>query len=135
VAYCKTHRADWVIERLPGRYGGALLKMMPFIPGLRRILKPKSHTFIVADSVWVKEGHEHLLQRLFESVLHLEKLNLVIWWVDTTDVVYQRVKNSTKWGILHKINGVSDVDLVVRSKMDAQTGFETATYTSGVDFI
>jgi hypothetical protein len=135
VAYCKIHRADWVIERLPGKYGSALVKFIPFIPGLRRILNPKSHSFIVVDSVWMKEGKENVLQQLFESVLYLEKLNLMIWWVDTKDVLYQQVKSSIQWGILHKINGANEVDLVVRSKNKVYTDFKAGTYTSGIDFI
>lgn len=135
IGFCKTHRADWVIERLPGRTGGALVKLIPYVPGLRRILKPKSHTFLVIDTVWMKPGHEFKLQTMLESVLHEEKLNLMVWWVDQQDQLYQKVKNSVQWGVLHRLNGVSEVDVVVRSSSEKFDQLKNTVYVSGVDFI
>jgi hypothetical protein len=135
IGYCKTHRADWVIERLPGKAGGALVKLIPYIPGLRRILKPKSHTFLVIDTVWIKPGYEQKAQMLFESMLFEEQLNLLIWWVDERDTTYNSLRNNVQWGLLHKLNGVNPVDLVVRTKDGVNSFSLDPIYITGVDFI
>ncbi len=133
VAFAKVHRADWVIEQLPGRNGKMLTKMVPYIPRLRKVLKPKSHQFLVLDSVWSEVGNPQYLEELFSGLLYEEGRNLAIWWVDKQDQLYTAVQNKIKWGILHRINGAHEVDLVVRSPHPVE--FKTNTYVTGIDFV
>lgn len=133
VAFTKIHHANWVIEQVPGKKGKLLTKMIPYIPGLRRILKPASHQFIVIDTVWSKGNDAERLEELFSSVLKHEKRNLIIWWVDQQDELYIDVKNKIQWGLLNRLNGVHEVDLVVRSSKKVE--INSPTYTTGIDFI
>jgi hypothetical protein len=133
VAFAKIHPADWVIEQLPGRNGKLLTKMVPYIPGLRKVLKPNSHQFLVVDTVWCEEGNPHYLEELLSGLLYEEGRNLAIWWVDKQDSLYCAIQNQIQWGLLHRINGVHDVDLVVRSPHSVE--FEKSTYVTGIDFV
>jgi hypothetical protein len=133
VAVTKIHHANWVIEQLPGKKGKLLTKMVPYVPGLRRILKPASHQFIVVDTVWSKENDAGNVEELLSAVLALENRNLIIWWVDQQDGLYSAVKQTVQWGLLHRLNGVHEVDLVVRSSK--KLNINSPTYTTGVDFI
>lgn len=133
VAFTKVHHANWVIEQLPGKKGKLLTKMAPYVPGLRRILKPASHQFVVVDTVWSKENDSGLLEELLNAVLKQENRNLIIWWVDQQNGLYRAVKNTIQWGLLHRLNGVQDVDLVVRSSKKIK--INSPTYTTGIDFI
>lgn len=133
VAAAKTHPANWVIEQIPGKHGKLITKLIPYIPKLRRILKPANHQFIVIDTVWSKVNDASLLEELLESVLEQENKNLIIWWVDQQDALYKTIKKTLKWGLLHRLNGVHEVDLVMRSKNKIE--ISSPTYTTGIDFI
>ena len=135
VAFAKTHQAEWVIERLPGRSGNLLVNIIPFVPGVRKVVRPDAHKFTVVDSVWAIDYDKDLLEELFEGILEKENKNTLIWWVDQKEALYKNVKETLNWGLLHKINGVHQVDLVVKRKDKKNIEFETPTYVSGFDFI
>jgi len=103
----------WEIERLPGKYGAFLTKIIPAIPFFRKLVKPKDHQFIVPDCVWVKQNNPDVLQELFSAILFEEKLNLMLWWTDDKEDLYNSVKNKVRWGLFHKLIGSAPVDIVV----------------------
>jgi len=106
----------WEIERLPGKYGNVLTKIIPAIPLLRKLIRPKNHKFIVPDCVWSEGNDPDVLQELFSAILYEEKLNLMLWWTDEREDLYKSVKNKVKWGLLHKLIGAAPVDVVVLGK-------------------
>jgi hypothetical protein len=106
----------WQIERLPGKFGAVMTKIIPAIPFLRKLIQPKNHQFIVPDCVWSKQNDPMLLQELFSAILHEEKLNLILWWTDEQDALFQSVKNKVRWGMFHKLVGAAPVDVVVLEK-------------------
>lgn len=103
----------WEIERLPGKYGAMLTRLIPFLPLLRKLIRPKNHQFIVPDCVWSKQNNPDVLQELFSAILYEEKLNLLLWWSDQQEDLYNSVKNKVKWGLFHKLVGAAPVDVVV----------------------
>ncbi|RYM33969.1 hypothetical protein ERX46_08360 [Brumimicrobium glaciale] len=136
VALAKTHSAEWKITRLPGRNGTLMRNIIPFVPGLRKVIRPNSHVFTVVDSIWCKEGKSDYLEKLFEGILFQEKTNTIIWWVDEKEPLYKSNKDKVNWGLLNKVNGVQDVDLVIRTpKGQPKTVFNSPTYITGFDFI
>lgn len=135
IAACKTTKATWAIERLPGRMGGMLTKIIPFIPRLRRIIRPKRHTFFVPEAVFVKENNPKLLAQLFEGVLTLEKEHLLLWWVDETTPLYQATQNNVRWGLLHSLVGVNKAHLVVKHNESFEMDKSIPVYTCGFDFV
>lgn len=112
IAFCRAGNVNWEIVRMPGKLGGTLTKLIPFIPVLRKLIRPKKHEFLVPEIVWSKDNNPKLLSELFESTLADQQLNLILWWTDTQNPLYQKVKSSVKWGLLHKIIGVAPVDVV-----------------------
>lgn len=135
VAFAKTHHAEWVIERLPGRKGKLLINIIPYVPGVRKVVRPNAHKFIVVDTVWAVDNDKDLLEELFEGILAKENKNTLVWWVDQKEELYKNVKGVLNWGLLHKINGVQQVDLVVKRKDASQLSFDSPTYVTGFDFI
>lgn len=136
IAFLKITRAEWEISRLPGKAGGLTVKLLPYIPWLNRLFRPANHRFIVPDSVWVKGNDPKVLMELFESVLASEKKNLMLWWIDKEEPFYTKVKSSVKWGMLHKIIGVSDVDLVVKASKNVENEVRSKVhFVSGYDFV
>lgn len=136
VAFAKVHQAEWKIKRLSGKYGGILKTLVPYIPGVRKIVRPDQHIFSVVDTVWCKDGNSAYLEQLFEGVLHGEKTNSLVWWVDRKEPIFQQVQKEINWGLLHKINGVQDVDLVVRTSQQKDVGtLDRPSYVTAFDFI
>ncbi|XOV66682.1 MAG: hypothetical protein ACFHU9_13740 [Fluviicola sp.] len=135
IACAKATRASWVIERLPGKAGGWLPKVIPFIPGLRKIIRPKKHSFLVPEAVIVKNHNPQTLELLLEGMLLLEKEHLHLWWVDEKSPLYLSVKDSVKWGMLHKLVGVNKAHLVVKCNESFHLNNSSLVYTCGFDFV
>src|SRR5690606_11042348 len=128
----KINVATWEIKRLPGKFGGVLTKIIPFIPRLNKIIRPKNHAFVVPEADWVKNNDSDLLEELFDGILFEEKRNLLLWWVDEKDGLYKTIQAKTDWGILHKLIGVSVAHVVQRGNSDFnQSDSNQPIYTSG----
>ena len=135
LGFAKISTAKWEIKRFPGRLGGFLVKAMPFIPGLSKILKPKNHVFLAPEAVFVKDPSQ--MGVFLESILNLEQQKLMIWWVDKRDPNYVASQNCTNWGILNRFIGTITANLVVKRNpnMTQKTDSTNSVYTSGFDFI
>lgn len=114
IATCRVTRVNWKIVRLPGKMGGILTKVIPYIPLLNKLIKPKHNTFLVPEIVTAKNTDPALIEELFSAVLKEEKLNLMVWWIDQNDKIYRSVKDQIAWGLFHKIVGAHPVDVVER---------------------
>lgn len=136
IAFLKITPAKWEISRLPGRMGGLIVKMLPYIPVLNKLIRPANHEFVVPDTVWVKDNDPRILTELFEGVLAKEEKTLMLWWVDEEDELYRSVKDRLKWGIIHKIIGVNEVNLVVLADDKIADELKTRVhFVSGYDFV
>jgi hypothetical protein len=112
-AMVKVTRVNWVIERLSGFFGGVMVKFIPFIPKIRKIVKPKNHRFLVAESVWMPEKNSQILSDLFEGVLAVENRNMLMWFVDRREPVWRENRQLINWGLYHKLVPLQVVDVVV----------------------
>jgi hypothetical protein len=118
LAFAQFHQVRWEIQRLPGKLGGLQVKLLPYIPFLRKLIQPKEHTFLVPDVVCNPSGNVADVERLFEAVLAQENCHTMLWWNDTRDPLYQKAQQQFKWGLLHQIIGVAKVDVVVRGDFE-----------------
>lgn len=141
IAFAKTTEAQWEIKRLPGKFGGTLVKLLPFIPFVNRLIKPKNHSFLVPEAVFIKDNNPQLLVELFNGILAHTNERVLIWWVDENDELYRSVKSKINWGLLNKIIGVNEVNLVERSLLSdhhrsrPRSELNRSSYTSGFDFV
>lgn len=124
--------ANWEIVRLPGRLGKLIVKMIPFIPVVRKLINPSNHKFAVFDNVCLMSTNSKDLENLMEATLNHLKLTSALWWVDNDDPVYSLVKQKMKWGPLNKLTGVNKVNLVTRRRLK---GNSNPAYVLGLDFI
>lgn len=118
----------WEIVRLPGKFGKVLTRVMPFLPLLNRIIRPKNHSFLVVDAVCLPSGKPEDLEELFSGLLFAENKNLLLWWMDESDPIYVKVKDKLSWGLLHKFVGVNPVEVMERRS-------KNASQTSGPVFV
>lgn len=118
LAFAQFHKVRWEIQRLPGKFGDIELKLLPYIPLLNKLIKPKEHTFLVPDVVCNPSGDIKDVERLFEAVLAKEGLHSMLWWNDTRDTLYQKAQQHFNWGLLHRMIGVAKVDVVIRGDFE-----------------
>lgn len=116
IGLTKVTRVNWVIERLPGLLGGLFIKILGITPGIRKIIKPKKHQFLVPESVWIENNDPRILTQLFEGVLALEQRNMLLWFVDRREPVWRETKPFMNWGLYHKLAPLQIVDVVVLRK-------------------
>ncbi|MDX2362523.1 MAG: hypothetical protein QNK23_17070 [Crocinitomicaceae bacterium] len=136
IAFAKMSKAEWEIKRLPRRMGRVLVKIIPFIPGLNKLIRPKCHSFLVPEAVIAKNNDPQLLDELFQAILNSQKEHLMIWWVDEKNHLYSTVKSKVKWGLLNKLIGVNQAHVVQRHNPTTKlSASNTPIYTSGIDFI
>lgn len=121
LAFAQFHKVRWEIQRLPGKFGGLQVRILPYIPFLNKLIQPKEHTFLVPDVVCNPSGDIKDVQRLYEAVLAEEKLHTILWWNDTRDKLYQKAQTVFSWGLLHKVIGAAEVDVVVRGEFEPKT--------------
>ncbi len=116
IAFTKITCANWAIQRLPGFFGGIFTKLLPYTPGICRIIRPKEHHFAVPESVWVKDANPKVLSQLFEGILAIEKRNMMLWWIDRREPIWRETKNRINWGLVHRMTAHPMVDVVVLRK-------------------
>jgi hypothetical protein len=115
IAFTRMTKANWKIDRLPGRFGKLLTKLLPYIPYLKKLIRPENHIFLVPEIVWSKDANSTLINELFSAILEKEQLNLILWWVDADDPMYLAVKTEIDWGLIHKLLGSTPIDVVQRT--------------------
>jgi hypothetical protein len=118
LAFAQFHKVRWEIQRLPGKLGGLQVKLLPYLPFINKLIQPKAHSFLVPEVVCNPSGNIADVQRLFEAVLAKEQHHSLLWWNDTRAALYQKAQEKFSWGLLHKIIGVSKVDVVVRGDFE-----------------
>lgn len=135
VAFGKFYKANWKIHALPGKNGQILVKILPFIPIINRVINPERFSFLVPEAVWIRDNNKELLSNFFESVLQKEKHKTIMWWNASNDSLLNAVKSQIKWGLLSKLSKPKKVDLVALSQSDDTGNQKDEIYTVGIDFI
>ena len=131
LALGKFSDVNWEISRLPGKMGGVFVRVLPYIPMLRKLVNVKQHQFLVPEAICLKEEHPQQLSAFLSGVLAMENRHMMLWWMDEREPLYVKVKDRMNWGIMHRIIGVSSVDVVVRGNYDVPQPI----YVTAFDFI
>ena len=137
LAAAKVSIANWEIKRLPGKMGGILTKMIPYIPVINKLIRPKSHRFIVPEAVFAINNDSELVEELFDGILQKENLNVIIRWIDVKDHLYRSLRSEVKWGLLDKLVGASKAHVVQKWNPNKEREYDNSkpVFTAGFDFI
>jgi hypothetical protein len=136
IACAKTTKAHWKIERLPGYFGGVLTRIIPALPFLKKLIRPKEHSFLVPEIVCSLNDNPQLIDALFSAILEAEKCNLLIWWVDQKDPIYLALKTKISWGILDKLIGANPVDVVaLKNPALSKDASTSPIFVAGMDMV
>ena len=128
MALAKFTNVTWEISRLPGKFGGLFVKALPYLPILRKLVNVKNHQFLVPEAVCLMDESPKVLETFFSGVLHMEKRQMMLWWNDERDPLYLKLKAQMNWGIMHRILGVSPVDVVIRGDFQPENPMYIAAF-------
>lgn len=126
------------VVNIPGVWGWILMKIMPNLPYFRRLFRPGEFKYLVLTSIYCREGNEHLLPDLFESVCASKGYNTALTWLDDHSELYESLRTNRRMGTLNRILNAkpglvyasfSNVDQEEREKF-----YECPAYISGFDF-
>jgi hypothetical protein len=114
IAGLQANRAHWVLENMPGFSGKLIMNVLPYVPLIRRMYNPKKYEFVVVEGIFCKEGREKDLYRLLEHTCVENKVHSALIWLDRIDPMFERLKKYGKLGILQRINGDSQADIIAK---------------------
>ncbi len=139
LAGIQVHRAQWVIEKLPGPMGGILVKIAGYLPLFNRVFNPKKFEFLAIEGLYLRPGNEDVLIPLLEGVLASEKIHSAILWLDNRSPDYDLVSRQKRLGLLNGFTSEAQT-LIVTSYRNLQPTEETRIgdypiYISCFDFI
>ena len=123
---------------VPGIWGWVMMKFLPKIPYFRRLFQPGEFRYLVFDAIYCKEGHEHLLGKLFESTCALEGFHTGLTWQDDHSLLYDKLRTVVKMGALNRMlnakPGLVYSKFINLSEKEKECFYNAPAYISGFDF-
>lgn len=135
VAGIQANPSRFRIKSLPGSSGKFLIKALPYIPRLRKLIHPENHEFLATEGIFWKTGFENRITDLLEGVLHLTKHHSLLIWVDENNKMLNDLK--IKWGFIQKTKKDNEIKIVAKfngwSEAEIHRIKSSKKYLSGFD--
>lgn len=112
VAGLQAHRKCYSIVDLGGWYGGLLLRGLPKMPFLRRLLPNGNLEFLLVSNIYVAPGFEDDFCNLLEGILSLYELHVAMAFLDINSPVLERLQAKGGFGVLSKLGVESFVHVM-----------------------
>lgn len=109
------HMGCWEIQSMKGSLGKGLIKAIPWIPYINKLITPACHKFLAFDSFFPLNPDidaKDVNAFLAAALAHFH-VNHMMHWVDESSPQSQYLE-SVQWGLLHRIIGKSEIHLVVK---------------------
>ena len=126
-------RDSWEIIDLPGISGRFMISVVPGIPFIGRLFKPR-YEFVFLESLFCVNGKEKELGILLESVLAFHNLNSGILCLDPKSPLYSKVKQ-INLGLTHKVMGEKKIEIVVKTSDQEIFNQDLPFFVSGHDVL
>ena len=137
IAGIQANKVEWRIEAMPGLIGKFLVKTLPYLPFIRRIINPKKYQFLSTDGLFWEAGYEDQIRTLLEGVLFEKNCYSMLLWTDANDTKINTALKHSKLGILQKLKTDNAVNLVAKfnnvSEIDVAAMKNKTHYISGFD--
>lgn len=114
IAGLQANYVHWVILGMPGVTGKFIMKVLPYLPLIRRMFNPQKFEFACVEGIFCREGREKDLHRLLEHACRELGVYTAILWLDHLDPLYERLNRYGKWGLLQRINGDTPADIIAK---------------------
>jgi len=139
VAGCQYHRVHWAINKMPGFTGKIIMNALPRLPFINKLFNPKRFEFLAFEGLYFKPGYEKTLLRLFEGLLHREKLNSSLFWMAENCPYRKSIIANKKLGLLNSFVKDSGVYIMTSYRNMEREEIDTLRskplYASAFDYI
>ncbi len=139
VAGCQLHRVHWAINNMPGFMGKVIMHVLPNVPFINKLFNPKKFEFLAFEGIYFKPGHEHTLLKLFEGLLHQEKLNSALFWMGENCPYREAIQQQGNLGLMQQFVKDSGVYIMTsyRNMSDKEIDLLKSgpLYASAFDYI
>jgi len=137
VAGIRANITSWKIEQLPGLLGKILIRIIPLIPLLNRVIRKSCFRFLGFDTPYFKEGKSHLLPKLFSSICAEHKIYAGMVYLDSDDFLNRDIYTLRNMGFLNKLykggTGVVAARFVNFPEEEIKKFCDSPVYVSGYD--
>jgi GNAT superfamily N-acetyltransferase len=89
------------LKFLPGLSGLIMVKVLPVIPFLRRLIPDGNYHFLTFGNIYAKEGRKGEIFRLMEALLARNQLHFGMVYLDKRSPVYQRIAAAGEFGVFN----------------------------------
>lgn len=103
MAGVQCQREDLTLTHLPGLSGHFLVKVLPALPFLRRLLPGRQFRFLSFGNLYASPGGEAALVALMETLLARHGLNFGLLYLDRRSPVARRLAATGKFGIFQTL--------------------------------
>ncbi len=114
LAGVQANNVRWKIDGFPGLIGKYLLGFISNLPIIRRFIN-MDFSFTSFEAVFYKKGCEKYLEKLFESVLAMQKTNTALIWADDRSYLLRQVKKIDR-GVFGSMLKFKSANVIIKSQ-------------------
>ncbi len=116
VAGLQANPTEWAIRNLPGISGKILIRILPYIPYLKRLINPENFCYSAIEGLFCEDGEEWAIDALLQSAIAHQDHHSALMWFDGKCPVLDMVKKSCNLGLMDKINSGGGAEIIVRGQ-------------------
>lgn len=135
VAGLQANPVRWKIRSMEGIGGKIMLKVLPHIPILKRLINPDKYDFLAIEGLYVKPGLEDCLYPLIEGVLNHFSMSSALFQLDSKSQYLQVFKEKKQLGLLNAIKKEVKTHVMIKTlNVGDSSIIEGEAYISSFDF-
>ncbi len=138
IAGVQANPIEWRIIDLPGLSGKIIIKIVPKIPIVKRLINPNKYQFVALEALYFKAGREADLFKLLESVIAHFQYTSALIVLDEKASICKLLKDSGKLGIMNSLkSNISTLVMIQANGFDAiniKAHESQPIYTSSFDY-
>ena len=115
VAGLQANPTRWKIIEMAGLGGKILLKVLPHIPILKRLINPEKYDFLAIEGIFIELGYEDYLYPLLEGVLHYFSMTSALIELDSKSSILKLFKERGDLGLLNAIKKDVKTHVMIKS--------------------
>ena len=103
VAGLQANPVRWKIKEMEGIGGKILLKILPHIPILKRLINPEQYDFLAIEGIFMESKYEEYLYDLLEGVLYHFNMTSILIQLDSKSPFLKLFKEKGDLGLLNSM--------------------------------
>ena len=135
VAGLQANPVRWKIKEMEGISGKILLKILPYIPILKRLINPEKYDFLAVEGIFVAKGCEEYLYDLLEGILNQFDITSALIQLDSKSPFLKLFKEKGDLGLLNAMKKDVKTHVMIKAiNCEELIIKEGEVYVSSFDF-